>query len=488
MQKLSLNLYRAEQVRDLDRIAIEEFGIPGLELMNRAGGAAFELLHSRWSNVRKIVVFCGKGNNGGDGFVLARCACEAGMDVTVYQVGDTGKLSGDALCAKQLAEQAGVALHPWRRQSLTSFEVVVDALLGSGLSGEVTGNWAEAIKAINSSGVPVVALDIPSGLAADTGLPLGVAVRAQLTVVFIGFKQGLFTGEGPDFCGEVVFERLDVPEQVYQTTHPAAMLLAGRYKFQPRHRSAHKGDFGHVLIVGGDYGMSGAVRLAGEAALRTGAGLVSIATRRSHSALLNVSCSELMCHGVEHADELHPLLERVDIVVIGPGLGQRRWGQAMLQAVLGSGLSMVVDADALNLLAKAPHMRSNWILTPHPGEAARLLRRTSTEIQADRFMAVRELQRNFCGVCVLKGAGTLVLGQEGCTHVCSAGNPGMASGGMGDVLSGVVGALLAQSFTLPDAAQQGVLIHALAADRAAVAGERGLLASDLMPHLRKLVN
>ncbi len=488
MQGTSRNLYRAEQVRELEHIAIEQYGIPGFKLMNRAGCAAFELLRSGWPNSHRIVVFCGTGNNGGDGFVLARSAREAGMNVTVYQVGDTSRLSADALHAKLLAEQLGVVPETWRHQALDSLDVVVDALLGTGLNGAVNNHWAAVIEAINHSGAPVLALDIPSGLAADTGSPLGVAVRAQITVTFIGLKQGLYTGEGPELCGEVLLEQLDVPEQIYQTIHPAAILLTGSPKFQPRRRTAHKGDFGHVLIVGGDYGMSGAARLAGEAALRTGTGLVSIATRRSHSALLNLSRAELMCHGVEQADELYPLLKQATVAVIGPGLGQRRWGQSMLKAVLGSGLPLVVDADALNLLARTPHMRNNWILTPHPGEAARLLQITPAEVQTDRFKAVQALQNQFGGICVLKGAGTLIRTPDGYPEVCTAGNPGMASGGMGDVLSGVIGSLMAQHQTLPDAARQGVLTHSLAADQAAVAGERGLLASDLMPHLRTLVN
>ncbi len=488
MQEIPLNLYRADQVQKLDRIAIEQFHIPGFELMNRAGYAAFDALRSRWPDARRIAVLCGTGNNGGDGFVLARCACEAGMDVSAYQAGSADRLSADALHAKQLAEQLGVVSEPWHRQKLDSFDVVVDALLGTGLKGEVKERWAVAIEAINGSGKPVLALDIPSGLDADTGSPLGVAVRAQVTVTFIGLKQGLFTGEGPGYCGEVRLERLELPESAYLSVRPAAVLVTDRRKFKPRCRNAHKGDFGHVLIVGGDYGMSGAARLAGEAALRVGAGLVSIATRRSHSGVLNLPRPELMCHGVEEADELHPLLERATVVVIGPGLGKRRWGETMLKAVLGSGLPLVVDADALNLLASTPHARNDWVLTPHPGEAARLLQTTSAKIQADRFTSIKTLQKQFGGVCVLKGAGTLILAQDGCPKLCGAGNPGMACGGMGDVLSGVIGSLLAQKFTLPDAAREGVLIHALAADRAAVAGERGLLPSDLMPHLRKLVN
>ena len=486
--QISRNLYRADQVRELDRIAIEQFAIPGFELMSRAGAAAFRALRSYWPDVRRLAVLCGTGNNGGDGFVLARLAREAGMDVALYQVGDADRVAGDALQARQLAEQAGITPQPWRQQSLGSRQLVVDALLGTGLDGAVREPWRQAIEAINSSGTPVLALDVPSGLDADSGAAPGMAVRARLTVSFIALKQGLFSGEGPELCGEVRLETLDVPTQVYQEIEPASRLLTSEPGLPARRRTAHKGDFGHLLVVGGERGMSGAVRLAGEAALRCGAGLVSIATRRSHAALLNLSRPELMCHGVEQPAELRSLLDRVTVAVVGPGLGQQRWGEVMLETVLDSRLPLVVDADALNLLARTPQRRQEWIVTPHPGEAGRLLGSSAARVQADRFGAVRELQRRLGGVAILKGAGTLILVPEGIPEVCSAGNPGMASGGMGDVLSGVIGSLLAQGLSLAQAARLGVLIHALAADRAATAGERGLLAGDLMPHLRRLVN
>ncbi len=489
MGPFSFDLYRADQLRELDRITIETFGIPGIELMNRAGCAAFEQLSGRWPGVRRVAVLCGTGNNGGDGYILARRAREAGLEVSLYQVGDESRLAGDALRAKRLAVQLGISPERWHGQGLGDFDVLVDGLLGTGLRGEtVSEPWAGAIAALNESGPPVLALDIPSGLSADTGSPLGVAVRAEMTVTFIGRKQGLFTGEGPDHCGEVVLEDLGVPREAYDAVPPAAVLLTERAPFLPRRRTAHKGDFGHLLIVGGDSGMSGAARLAGEAALRCGAGLVSIATRRNHAASLNLSRPELMCHGVEEVDELVPLLERANAVVIGPGLGREVWGKMLLDRVLESRLPLVVDADGLNLLAEASFKRDDWILTPHPGEAARLLGTTPAQIQRDRFSAVRELHKRFHGISVLKGAGTLIFAPGGLPAVCGAGNPGMASGGMGDVLSGILGALLVQGFDLQDAARQGVLVHAMAADRAAAGGERGLLAGDLMPHLRRLVN
>lgn len=260
-----------------------------------------------------------------------------------------------------------------------------------------------------------------------------------------------------------------------------------QFTLPARNPAAHKGDFGHVLVFGGDHGMSGALRLAGEAALRTGAGLVSAATRAEHAASISVARPELMSHGIESASALAPLLKRATVLAVGPGLGQEEWGRKLLSSVLQSTLPMVVDADALNLLAIEPSQRDNWILTPHVGEAARLLDVTIEQVQADRVAAAVTLQKKYGGVTVLKGAGTVVVGVTGDVAVCSEGNPGMASGGMGDVLTGVIAGLLAQGCLLTEAAQQGVCLHAHAADVAAQEGQRGLLASDLFPVLRRLL-
>jgi NAD(P)H-hydrate epimerase len=297
MQTLPPDLYRAAQVRELDRLAIDECGIPGAALMARAGGAAYALLRQRWPAARRIAVVCGTGNNGGDGFVLARLASEAGLDVALYQVGDPAHLRGDALAAA-----AGLAAKSLAAGDLRHCEVVVDALLGTGLTGEVRDAWRQAVAAINESGRPVLALDIPSGLDADTGAVLGCAVRAAVTMTFIGLKQGLFTGSGPALCGDLYFDDLAVPAAIYQRVPAAARrldLAAFAAALAPRARDAHKGDFGHVLVVGGDAGFSGAARLAAEAAARVGAGLISVATRAAHAAAITAARPELMCHGVE---------------------------------------------------------------------------------------------------------------------------------------------------------------------------------------------
>jgi len=489
MSPLPHDLYRAAQVRELDRLAIAEQGIASGVLMERAGAEAFALLCRRWPEARRIGVVCGVGNNGGDGFVVARLGRAAGLEVALYQVGEAASLHGAALAA---AQAAGMAAQPLLPGALRHCDVVVDALLGTGLNGEVRDAWRVAIEAMNACGRPVLALDVPSGLDADTGAVQGCAVNAAATITFIGCKQGLLTAAGPACCGELHFASLAVPPAVYEKVAATARRLdAAQFAgwLAPRPRDAHKGDFGHVLVVGGDSGYAGAVRLAAEAALRSGAGLVSVATRAAHTAALTAARPELMCHGVESAAELEPLLRRATVVVAGPGLGQGRWGGELLGRLLQAPQPLVVDADALNLLALDPERRENWVLTPHPGEAGRLLGVPAAEVQRDRFAAAAGLQASFGGVVVLKGPGTLVLGDDGMPGVCAGGNPGMAGGGMGDVLSGIIGGLIAQGLPLREAAGAGVCVHAAAADAAAkAAGERGLLASDLFPQLRCLVN
>jgi NAD(P)H-hydrate epimerase len=480
-------LYRAEQVRAMDRYAIEQLKIPGSVLMQRAGSAAFSVLTRHWPQARSIAVVCGGGNNGGDGYVVARLALDCGFAVKVFALSPPARLSGDAWLAFEAYRSAGGEVNETLPASFAGFEVVVDALLGTGLDRQVEGKYAEAISKINAFCGGVLAIDIPSGLHADTGAILGQAVAAQATVTFIGLKLGLFTGEGPACCGKVWYADLAAQEAIPAGGKPAAWLIAYRNLLPPRRRTAHKGHFGHVLVVGGEAGFSGAARMAAEAALRVGAGLVSVATRKEH-AFLNLGRPEIMVHGVESPTELEGLLARATVVAIGPGLGQAPWALALLEKVLASSLPLVVDADALNLLAKAPLKRENWVLTPHPGEAARLLGTSAAEVQRDRLAALSALIERYGGVAVLKGAGTLVGAAGQIPYVCALGNPGMASGGMGDVLTGTIAGLLAQGLKPLEAARMGVTVHAAAADKAAAEGERGMLASDLLPWLRRLVN
>jgi NAD(P)H-hydrate epimerase len=493
MSQLPHNLYTPEQVRELDSIAIKEHEISGTVLMERAGTAAFNLLLQRWPEVKTITVLCGTGNNGGDGFVIARLAHEKQYQVKVFQLGDASHIQGDALAALQRLEGAGVSVEAWTSsEALTDTDVIVDALLGTGFEGDVRDDFKQAINAANNSKAGILAIDVPSGLNAETAGVASAVIKANVTISFIGMKQGLFTGKARNVCGELVFDDLRVPETIYEKQTPSAQLIDYEQLkglLTKRAPCAHKGQFGHVLIIGGDYGMSGAVRMAGEAAQRVGAGLVSIATRKHHAAIISSSRPELMCHGVEFAIDLKPLLEKATVVAIGPGLGTSKWAEELKSEVMTTELPMVVDADAINLLAKEKFRRENWVLTPHPGEAARLLDVTSGEIQNNRFAMTQQLAEQFNGTIVLKGAGTLILKQGEPTAICNEGNPGMASGGMGDVLTGVIAGLMAQGLAPFDAARFGVCIHARAADMAVGSiGERGLLATDLMSGLRRLVN
>lgn len=487
MKTSSNNLYCTAQIREAERYAIDELGIPGRELMRRAGEAVFAQIAQRWPKERIITVFCGGGNNGGDGYVVATLALRAGYQVIVYALTEPNSLSGDALTAYQDWLVAGGSVSEFSSGQSIRQGVVVDALFGIGLSREVGEDFVSAITAINRAGCPVVAVDVPSGLHAYTGSVLGCAVKADVTVTFIGLKCGLYTGEAPEYCGEIVCNALDIDEAVLAALLPFAHLL-DKVAFPRRARVAHKGYFGHVLLIGGNHGYTGAIRLAGEAALRSGAGLVSIATRAAHNSLINIGRPELMCHGVESGDPLQTLLNKASVVVIGPGLGQDDWAREMFATLKTVEKACVVDADALNLLAGQPTRRENWILTPHPGEAARLLGCSTQQISADRFAALADIQSQYGGTCLLKGAGTLINTGE-TVFVGATGNPGMASGGMGDVLSGLIGGLLAQGLTQEQATRLGVYVHGEAADSLALEhGERGLLAGDLPARIRELLN
>lgn len=488
-------LYNAEQCRELDRLAIQQFGIPGYTLMQRAARAAWRSLLRHWPHPALVSIYCGGGNNGGDGLVLALLAREKNIPVHVYLLAEPESLHGEAKLAYDDAVAAGVVILRDLPATPPMNGVVVDALLGTGLSGAMREPYRAAIEHINLTDVPRLALDIPSGLNSETGDVADIAVVADLTITFIGMKLGLLTGKGPTYCGELQFDALGVPEPLYDSVPPMAMLCqleVLRHALMTRPAHAHKGLYGHVLVIGGDHGMAGAVAMAAEAAARMGAGLTSVATRPEHVAAIIARRPELMVHGVTSGQTLQPLLERATVVVIGPGLGRSPWAEQLLQAASACGKPMVVDADALNMLAEGRVVRDshrdNWVLTPHPGEGARLSGTDSHTLQEDRIRAVRALAKRFGGVVILKGAGT-VIDDGARLALCCDGNPGMASGGMGDVLSGLVAGLLAQGMPAFLAAQLAVTLHAQAADLAASRdGGLGLLATDLLPFARQLLN
>lgn len=493
MTSAIIPIYQTEQIRALEKCAEDRFGISSEVLMQRAGKAALECLVRHWPKARKIAVICGTGNNGGDGYVVARLARERGLTVTVWQIGELRKQKEAAQRAYEACKKANVIIQFTPDVlNITDVDVIVDAISGLGLHGKMRTETRAAIDAIAAANVPVLSIDLPSGIDADNGKVWGAAVRATVTITFIGLKLGLMTGKGVGYAGEVVCHDLQCPTELFSLVNPVAeklQLAPLNAYFRPRPRDLYKGEAGHVLLIGGDLGYTGAIRLAAEGALRVGAGLVSIATRSEHAQMLNITRPEIMCHGVAKADELKGLLEKASVVVIGPGLGQSKWAEMLMDEVLKSSLPLIIDADGLNVLAKHPVKNKNWILTPHSGEAARLLQQTNEDVVGDRQLALKTIQEKYDGICILKGAGTLVQPLVGLVGLCPYGNAGMASGGMGDVLSGVIGGLVGQGLSLDLAAKLGVCVHAVAGDEAAKAGgERGTIASDLMSYLRKLVN
>ena len=496
---LPVESYTAASVREIDRLAIAA-GTPGGVLMKRAARAALATLTSRWPEATTLAVYCGAGNNGGDGYWLATLAAERGMTVQLIAIGDTGKLSGDARLAYELACGAGLQVLTINDELPSRADVVVDAMLGTGLNGAPRDTYQRAIVQINRSTCPVLALDIPSGLCSDTGRMLGSqAVVADATVTFIAMKCGLLTGDARACVGQLVFADLAIVPASYAHLESRAELatLSRWHGHLPRRRrTAYKNQCGHLLIIGGDTGMSGAPLLAAMAALRCGAGLVSVATHREHVGAIVCRQPDVMAHGVSSNAELAPLLRRATAIVIGPGLGQSSWAKQMLLAVRDCPVPRLLDADALNLVAAEPQLRprGDWSMTPHPGEAGRLLERYAADVGGDRFGEATALLTLCGGAVVLKGAGSVVASanQSASTStlaVCPYGNPGMATAGMGDVLSGVIGSLLAQGLAAGDAALLGTLLHSASADcEAAMHGEHGLVASDLPTALRRLLS
>jgi NAD(P)H-hydrate epimerase len=482
--RLPKALYTAAQVAALDRIAIEQFGVPGEQLMARAGEAAYDLLRKNWPDAKRVVVVAGVGNNAGDGYVLAKSALLGDLETSVLQLGDVAKLSSISRHYHDQYLAAGGALETFESIPADT-EVIVDAVFGIGLDREVTGSWAQALQIVNESDTSILSIDIPSGLNADTGRIMGVSIKADITMSFIALKQGMFTANGPECCGKIVFDALDVPAKIYSSSILSARRLAWvdmRAEIKPRSRSAHKGSFGHLLVIGGNKGYGGAAMLSATAALRTGCGLVSLLTHPDNRSAALAYCPDLMVQGYQPETSFESLLEKATVVAIGPGLGTDEWACALWERVRELKKPMVVDADALNLLARHPQAGQDWVLTPHPGEAARLLGVSTNQVQADRFEVLRKLVERYRSKIVLKGSGTLInSGQQLPPGVCSDGNPGMATAGMGDVLTGVLGSLLAQGYVPGLAVEMGVCMHSAAADQVAKEkGMAGMIASDVV--------
>ncbi|MFC3396782.1 bifunctional ADP-dependent NAD(P)H-hydrate dehydratase/NAD(P)H-hydrate epimerase [Brenneria rubrifaciens] len=483
-------VFGAGWLRDEETRAASESGVTLSTLMQRAGEAAFQIACQSYPSARHWLILAGHGNNGGDGYVVATLALTAGITPHVIACSGQRPLPAQAQAARQAWLAQGGKVHDADGVWPDAVDLIIDGLLGTGLSAAPRAPYDTLIAQANAHPAPVVSLDVPSGLNAETGWCAGEAIRAAHTVTFIALKPGLLTGNARDRVGQLHCSALGLSSWLAEQNAPVKRLAAPALVewLTPRRPASHKGDNGRLLIVGGNNGMGGAVLMAGEASLRAGAGLVRVLTHKQYVPALLTARPELMAQELT-TDTLRQGLEWADVVVIGPGMGQDEWGKNALRLAENCNKPMLWDADALNLLAINPHKRQNRVLTPHPGEAARLLNCRVSDIESDRLLAAQKLVKRYGGVVVLKGAGTVIASEQGQLAIADVGNPGMATGGMGDVLAGIIGGLLAQKLPLYDAACAGCVAHGAAADWLAERrGTRGMLATELMPVLSQYVN
>jgi len=502
-------LVTADVMREMDRVAIEEYGVPGAVLMENAGAGTARAIMGRWPRASRVAVIAGGGNNGGDGFVIARHLINSGVEAVTFLLSDRGKISGDArINLEILSRMHSVILEvkseedlSLLREALHGYDLVVDAMLGTGLSRELKEVYRSCVEIINSSDVPVCSVDIPSGLSSDTGRPLGDAVRADLTCTYGLVKVGQVVYPGAAYVGDLMLVDIGMPVDVIEKLGGSDRLLMAegvRRWFAPRDPQAHKGDFGHLLVVAASPGKTGAAAMCAEAAVRSGAGLVTAAVPESLNAVLESKLTEAMTlpardeKGFLEAgawEDIEPVLERATALAVGPGLGTRECTRKLFFKLLSeAGAPMVIDADGLNLLVSdvgaVKSSGAEAVLTPHPGEMARLLNISSGQVQQDRISAARRLAEASGAVVVLKGSRSIIVSPEGTLAVNPTGNPGMAGGGAGDVLTGIIGSLLARGFEAFDAACAGTWIHGRAGDMAVETyGETALKATDLIDAL-----
>ncbi|MEM5499039.1 NAD(P)H-hydrate dehydratase [Paraglaciecola mesophila] len=493
---LSQKVFLAQQVRQHEKAAATASGYQMHALMQRAGQGVFRHLKVIFPYVHNLLVVVGAGNNAGDGYVVATLAKFFGWQVTVAALDPDKPLHGDAYTAQQTWLSEGGEVIPWRDADFSIYDVVVDGILGTGLNGPVRGDALDLVHAINASSIPVLSIDVPSGLNSDTGAPLGACINADCTVTVVAQKAGLLTGQGKSYCGKLIYDDLDIADAFNAIATPHAYLV--NYAHLPtlnkREANAHKGHFGRLLTLGANTGMPGSLRLTSEAALRTGAALVRAYCHSDSRLPISMGRPELMLA----SDQLSIHLDWSSCIAIGPGLGTDEWAVSLFNEVMSHLHSTqkpcVIDADGLNMLAdsSASHQsalsKEYSVMTPHPGEAARLLGCSVTEIEQDRLKAAQSLANKYNAIAVLKGAGSIISNGEQ-SWICTDGNPGMATAGMGDTLTGIIAGLLAQKMTATEAALYGVCLHANAADNVAHQyGQRGMLASDLFEPLRVLVN
>jgi len=502
-----MKLVTASEMRELDRRAIQELGIPSLVLMENAGRTTYRILRREFAGLQgEVAVVAGRGNNGGDGFVVARYLANAGIPVAVFLLGPRDRVSGDARVNLEILAHLGIAvaevlteadLNPLIHR-LAKAGLIVDALLGTGLNAPVQGLMAALMERINHLRAKVLAVDIPTGLSADTGEVLGVALKAQVTVTYGWPKLGQVLPPGRDYVGRLWQVDIGIPP-ILAREAPVSLSEAGEMRalLPPRPAGSHKGVFGHLLVLAGSVGKTGAAAMAAEAALRAGAGLVTLGVPASLNDILEAKLTEAMTLPLPEAAAARalgkaawaPIVEFLGekfTLALGPGIGTHpETRELVVRLVRDLACPMVIDADGINNLAGATgglkDAAGPRILTPHPGEMARLVGLTTPEVQARRLDLARETAAKFGVTLVLKGAQTVVAAPDGRASLNSTGNPALASGGTGDVLTGLIGGFLAQGLAPWDAARLGVYLHGLAADFfVSHNGQRGMIAGDLL--------
>jgi NAD(P)H-hydrate epimerase len=505
-------LVTAREMQEMDRQAIEAHGIPGLELMENAGRGATDVLLDQFAGRIKgaVGIVCGKGNNGGDGFVIARYLADRRIDVTVYLLTAAANVKGDA--AANLKRLAALKIPVIEipdedsfsrvKSDLSRFDLLVDAILGTGLTSDVRGYFKTVINFINSlnrSGIPVFAVDMPSGLNSDTGQPCGSCVRAQGTATFALAKIGHYSYPGVDYTGKLEIIDIGIPDAVVEAVGPKQYLLTAeqvRAAFPIRAADTHKGHTGHLLVIAGSTGKTGAAAMTAVSAMRAGAGLVTLGIAESLNSIMETQVLEAMTSPLPECgygiladtaiDDIVKLADGKNCLAIGPGIGQAEETRSLVKAVIRRiNMPIVIDADGLNNIAGQTQLlkkrKAPTVLTPHPGEMARLIGTNAAEVQQNRLACARDFATHFGVHVVLKGAATVIAHPDGSVYLNATGNPGMASGGMGDVLTGVLAGFITQGFTLKAAAHAAVYLHGAAADTLAqTVGPIGYLAGEVM--------
>ncbi len=507
----------AEQMQELDRKAIEIYRIPGILLMENAGREATEAILAFFPDIqkKKVVIIAGKGNNGGDGFVIARHLMHRGIPVKVILLTDPKSLRGDAETNHYIFFRMKGEVIPapstkdYQRikRDVEKADLLIDAIFGTGLDAEVRGYYREVIDHLNSIHKPIVAVDIPSGLNANTGKPLGIAVHATLTVTFGLPKMGLLLSPGSDYAGTLKVIDIGIPKNLVEGEKIQVHLLEKedirRFLSVPRRPDTHKGDYGHLLVIAGSVGKTGAAAMVCEAALRMGAGLVTLAIPKSLNAIMEMKLTEAMTEPLPETpkqtlslrafNSILRLCENKKAVVIGPGLGTFKETQSLILKLIKTiDLPMIIDADGVNALATQPKLlpipNRSIVLTPHPGEMARLIHSTVKEVQEDRVGIAKNFSQSSHVHLVLKGYRTLIVTPKGDVYINPTGNSGLATGGTGDVLSGMIGGLVCQGFDLLSSLQASVFLHGLAGDEVArEVGEKSLVATDLLRKIPALL-